>query len=297
MSPKSATSPHVFAAVFLGAVLLHPSASVTAQCSDAGACTISRHLELEEAERSRTMGLRYTFGVSGSPDDVTYHSVVAEAHLQVLSHSRVIATLPYNWQRGPLGSVNGLGDLVAVWDQTFLEWEHRTGRFGVQLGGRFGMGDANAAPGLPMAYQPGLGSTDLIVGASAVHAAFSGGAAYQVAGARNNNELVRLQRGNQLVLWGNYRFGWEKTTVVPGITVINQFQESSVVDTTLGWPATVSVPGSDQLQINLGLRATHELSSTLVLEFFGAIPLRPRDVNVDGLKRALTLSVGLSTIL
>jgi len=164
MSPKSATSPHVFAAVFLGAVLLHPSASVTAQCSDAGACTISRHLELEEAERSRTMGLRYTFGVSGSPDDVTYHSVVAEAHLQVLSHSRVIATLPYNWQRGPLGSVNGLGDLVAVWDQTFLEWEHRTGRFGVQLGGRFGMGDANAAPGLPMAYQPGLGSTDLIVG-------------------------------------------------------------------------------------------------------------------------------------
>jgi hypothetical protein len=79
--------------------------------------------------------------------------------------------------------------------------------------------------------------------------------------------------------------------------MINQFQESSILDPASSSDAIVSVPGSDQFQINLGLRVRQEVSSRFGVELLGALPLLARDVNVDGLKRALTLSVGLFAIL
>ena len=269
-----------------------------AQCSDAGACTISRHAGMGEEEGMRqTVGLKYAFGLSGSPDDVTYHSIIAEANLHVLERSRVILSLPFNIQSGPLGNSSGIGDVIAIWDQTAFEWDGGMGRVGVQGGARIGTGEANAEPGLPMAYQPGLGSTDLILGASVLYSGWSAGGAYQFAGARNDNELVRLKRGDQLVVWGSYEFTWGTTRLSPGVTMINQFQESSILDPASSSGAIVSVPGSDQFQINLGLRVRQEVSSRFGVELLGVLPLLARDVNVDGLKRALTLSVNLFAIL
>jgi hypothetical protein len=288
-----------FPVSILGGLLLwSPAANVMAQCSDAGACTISRHAETGEKQAlKQTVAVRYIFGQSGSPDDVRFHSIVAEANLHLFPQSRVILTLPFNNLSGPSGDVSGVGDLIAIWDQTAVEWEGGLGRLGAQIGGRFGTGDANAEPTLPMAYQPGLGSTDLILGLTASYSGWSAGGAYQVAGARNDNELVQLMRGDQILLWGGYELAWEKTRLFPGITVINQLQKSSVRDTTAGAIGTVSVSDSDQLQVNISLRARHELSPSLGVELFGAIPLRPRDVNVDGLKRALTLSASISVSL
>ncbi len=131
------------------------AAGAYAQCSDAGACTISRHAGTEELTLPRTVALRYAFGKSGSPDDVTYHSLAAEANLGLFPRSRLIMTLPFNWQSGPLGDVNGLGDLIAIWEQTILEWNDEKSRLQIHGGLRVGTGDANANPALPMAYQPG----------------------------------------------------------------------------------------------------------------------------------------------
>lgn len=265
-----------------------------AQCSDAGACTISRHAGMAEKEELiQTVGVRYTFGQSGSPDDVTYHSFAAEATLQILPRSSVIVAMPFNMQSGPLGNAGGIGDLIAIWEQTVLDWAEGAGRATVQAGGRFGTGDANAEPMLPMSYQPGLGSTDFIFGASASYAGWSAGGAYQIAGERNDNELVRLKRGDQLVLWASYEFVGGSTRLLPGVMVIGQLQESSIRDTAAGSTGTVTVAGSDQVQVNVGLRARHRVSSSFTVEIFGAVPLRARDVNVDGLKRAVTLSIAL----
>jgi hypothetical protein len=270
------------------------AASAVSQCSDAGACTISRHAGMEQgAGSTHDLGVRYTFGQSGSPDDVTYHSVSIDANLHLLSMSRLMVSLPFNVASGPLGNAGGIGDLIVIWDQTAIEWEGGSGRLGLQAGGRFATGDANAEPQWPMAYQPGLGSTDLILGASGAYNGWSIGGAYQIAGERNDNERVRLKRGDQLLFWGSYEFDWASTRLQPGVTVIKQLQESSVRDTAAGSTATIDVAGSDQLQVNLGLRARHELTSRFGLELFGALPLKARDVNVDGLKRSLTLSVTL----
>jgi len=288
--------PHILMPVAMSGIcslLCLVAVDAHAQCSDAGACTISRHAGIEQTAYARTMGLRYLYGSSGSPDDVRYQTVNAEANLQLFSDSRLMLTLPFHRQSGPLGSVSGVGDLIAVWEQTILRWGERENRLQIQAGARLATGNANAIPSLPMMYQPGLGSNDLIVGASAGLSRWTAGAAYQIAGKRNDNALVRLERGDQILVWGNYELPWGKTSFSPGVTIIKQLQESSVLDSTASADVFVSVPGSDQLQVNLALRVRHEFSALLRAEFFAAIPLRPRDVNVDGLKRSMVVSVGM----
>jgi hypothetical protein len=273
--------------------VLFLAVDIQAQCSDAGACGISRHDRSRQIVQPNTLALRYSFGSSGTPDDVKYNSVIAEANLHPYSQSRLTVTLPVHWQSGPLGAVNGLGDLIAVWEQTVLEWDDQQNQMQVQAGVRLATGDANANPALPMTYQPGLGSNDVMLGASLNLSNWNAGAVYQIAGGRNDNALVRLKRGDQAVVWASYEFLVKETAFIPGLTIIKQIQESSILDTSKSSEAFVTVPGSDQLQVNLGIRVRHPLSSVLGAELFAAVPLRPREVNVDGLKRSLVLTLGL----
>jgi len=52
-----------------------------------------------------------------------------------------------------------------------------------------------------------------------------------------------------------------------------------------------------EMRINLALRARFAFSKSFALEAFGAVPLLARDLNVDGLKRSLTFSVGIAASL
>lgn len=97
--------------------------TASAQCSDAGACTISQHSEDGMDELSRKVGLRLVYGASGSPDEVSYMTAAGEADLELFGGSRVILTLPFSKQSGALGEVTGMGDLIVVWDQVVLRWE------------------------------------------------------------------------------------------------------------------------------------------------------------------------------
>jgi len=268
-------------------------AEAQGQCSDAGACTISRHAEADETSHSQTLAVRYSYGSSGSPDQLKYHSVHAEATLRPFSESRLILILPFSRLTGPLGTSSGLGDIIAIWEQEILRWGDRENSLQVQAGMRLATGNANAKPGLPMTYQPGLGSNDVILGASCRLSHWTAGAAYQLAGARNDNSLIRLKRGDHVIAWASHEFSWHKTAFSPGVTIIKQVQKSSALQTAGSTDAFTPVPGSAQLQVNLAVRVLHEVSSSLGTELFAAIPLRPRDVNVDGLKRSVVLTLAI----
>lgn len=269
---------------------------MAAQCSDGGVCTFSAHAEKTGPGSLTAVSLAYGFGFSGSPDDVSYQSLVIHGTIAPLAGARVTVTLPYAWQSGPLGSASGPGDLLVAWNQTVHSWG-AGGRIEAQAGLRLPTGEDNAGPGLPMAYQSGLGSTDILLGGSLSTGALLGGVGYQLAGARNGNDSVRLERGDQLLVWGGYEWGGRSWWVVPQVLVIKQVQESSIRSGSAGGGEFTNVAGSDQLQINLALRARYDFSSPLALEVFGALPLLARDVNVDGLKRTLTLSVGITATL
>jgi hypothetical protein len=263
------------------------------QCSDGGICTFNLHAEGEPHRGRNTASLGYLFGTSGAPDDVTYQAIVLNGTVHPFAGARVTATIPMMWQSGPLGRASGPGDLLVAWNQSAVAWEGG-GKLELQAGVRLPTGNDNAGPGLPMAYQPGLGSTDILLGSALSAGGVLGGVGYQIAGSRNDNDSVRLERGDLLLVWGGYELRGVAWMLNPQIMAIKQLQESSVRNPAPGGTEFVDAEGSDQLQINLMLRFRYELNSTLAIEALGAIPLLARDVNVDGLKRTLTLSAGIA---
>jgi hypothetical protein len=75
--------------------------------------------------------------------------------------------------------------------------------------------------------------------------------------------------------------------------IVKQLNASSILDLSSSVERFISVPNSDQIQVNLALRVLQELSPSIGAELFAAFPLREREVNVDGLKRSLALSLGV----
>jgi hypothetical protein len=122
------------------------------------------------------------------------------------------------------------------------------------------------------------------------------GAGYQVAGGRNNNTITRLERGDDFLLRGGYKFFVDDFTFEPQILLIKRLSESSVLDSgsSSSEDEFIDVEDSDQLQINFLLNSRYALSdqSTIFAEF--AFPFLKREVNVDGLTRAFTVALGIN---
>jgi hypothetical protein len=262
------------------------------QCSDAGACAVSpmRGEETDDVPK-HTLALRYIYGSSGSPDDIAFHSLVAEAGAEVFAGTRVSSRLPWTSIEGPLGSASGLGDLTIFLDQRL--WQYSGMEFRAQAGVKLATGEDNAG-GLPQAYQPGLGSNDLIFGVSFDAAPWSAAVGYQHATGRSGNSLIRLERGDDLLARAGYRTSIDRYGIGIEAIAIQRLSESSVVDLAAsGGEKFMNVPGSDQLQVNILGSLSAPLSEHLRLALLAAFPLLQRDVNIDGLKRALTLSAGI----
>ena len=262
------------------------------QCSDAGACAVTpmRDEETDQAPR-HSLALRYIFGSSGAPDDIAFHTLVAEAGAELFEGTRVSSRLPWTSIEGPLGSASGLGDLTIFLDQRL--WQNSGMEFRAQAGVKLATGEDNAG-GLPQAYQPGLGSNDLIFAVSFDAAPWSAAVGYQYATGRSGNSLIRLQRGDDLIARAGYRSSIDRFGIGIEAIAIQRLSESSVLDLAASGAETFrNVPGSDQLQVNILGSLSAPLSEHLRLVLLAAFPLLQREVNIDGLKRAMTLSAGI----
>jgi hypothetical protein len=258
-----------------------------AQCSDAGVCSIgSRHALLRHQ-----VSARYVFGSSGKTDDLTIHTIQVEGTIQFLRDSRLSILLPWSRTNGPLGYASGIGDLAILWNQTV--WGEAGNQLGVQIGGKFATGTTNAG-NLPQAYQPGLGTNDLLLGITYETDPWLFALAYQLSRGRSDNAVTRLNRGDDVLARIGYTTHIEDLIVGLEVLAIKRLQESSVLDPAVpGGNSFIAVSGSDQFQVNLLSTASLPLSDTFSLQGRAAVPLRSRSVNVDGLKRSLTLAIGV----
>lgn len=263
-----------------------PSVS-SAQCSDAGVCSIGG---MERDELPIHVSLGYGFGSSGDPDDITFHSVQFEAGALVLPGSRLTVQLPWVVSDGPLGSASGIGDVTVLWDQRIFG-DYR-GWLSLQVGGKFATGAVNEGD-LPQAYQPGLGTNDLLLGAAYTYDSWLVAVGYQLAGGRSDNKITRLERGDDLLGRIGYSTDFEEFDLGLEVLAIKRLSESSVQDPTRpAGDVFVTVPDSDHFQVNLMGTASYPLGQRLRLNLLAALPLLQRDVNLDGRKRSLTLGVG-----
>jgi hypothetical protein len=266
--------------------LLFADPTLQAQCSDAGAC-LAGHPAIPENRAA----LSFVAGRSGAPDDLEFTGLRLDLAFALGPSARLIAILPYTRVSGPLGRTQGAGDAVIL-----VEYLGDAGRYrwAFQVGARLDTGDARRDPGLPQAYQTGLGPSDLILGVRAGRGPWNGGLALQAAGARSPNPATRLKRGDDLLAWTSREFRVEGWALTLKASAIQRLQESSVRASGPGTGRYVNLPGSDRLQVNLGLEASRTITRVLALTGRVEVPLLKRPVNVDGLKRQWTVGAGLA---
>jgi hypothetical protein len=260
--------------------------TLISQCSDAGVCVISSR----RTPTGHQLSVSYVFGRSGKADELTIHTIQIGGEVRIFKDSRLVVVLPWLHITGPSGSASGMGDLTVLWDQSVLHLS--PGRFSVQLAGKFATGTTNS-DNLPQAHQPGLGTNDLILGISLESDPWLMAVGYQLSRGRSSNSITRLKRGDDVFARLGYKIQVEEFSPGLEILAIKRLEESSVLDpaaTSSG--SFVNVAGSDQFQVNILGTLSFAFDDNIGLRSSVALPLRNRRVNVDGLTRSLTLSVG-----
>ncbi len=260
-----------------------PNSRVFSQCSDAGVCAIGS----KRSALHHEIGVSYIYGKSKPDDGLSFNTVQLDATVHVLFDSRVSIALPWTKVNGPSGSVSGVGDLIVYLNQTVSSDE--AGALSLQIGTKLATGPSNSG-NLPQAYQPGLGTNDLILGAAYETDPWLFALGYQFSRDRSNNTATQLKRGDDLLLRAGYRHEFEEFTATAEVLAINRLQLSSIV--VPGSNTFVEVPGSDQFQVNVMGRIFYPLGSYSV-QGLVAFPILNRKVNVDGLTRAFTFSLGI----
>jgi hypothetical protein len=261
-----------------------------AQCSDAGVCSVG-HTIGDNSNTVLDINLGYKFGTSGKEDDVKYHSFLLGAAYNILEKTSVQMSIPYNIQSGPLGDVNGIGDLLVSVTQNFISDNNSS--LEAAIGAKFATGEDNK-DNLPMAYQSGLGSNDILFALNYTYKNLGFGVGYQLAGGRNNN-VIKLERGDDLLLRASYNFLLDQFIIKPQILFIKRLSESNVVNSASMTPIEtyIDVDNSDQAQLNLLTSFQYEINKSYSLFADFAIPFIKREVNVDGLTRSFSATIGV----
>lgn len=266
------------------------SFQIIAQCSDAGVCSVG-HMMDDNNDNIFDVNVGYKFGSSGKEDDVKYHSFQLSAIYNVFEKTSLQLSVPYNVQSGPSGNVNGIGDLIISVTQNILSDNNSS--LDASIGAKFATGEYNAE-NLPMAYQSGLGSNDILFALNYTYKNIGFGVGYQVAGGRNNN-VIKLERGDDLLIRAAYNLLLDKFTITPQLLFIKRLANSSVLDTSsmTSSESFIDVDNSDQSQLNFLTSFNYEISKNYSLFADFAVPFIKREVNVDGLTRSFSASMGV----
>lgn len=279
--------------IFTLLILINYSLIINAQCSDAGVCSVGGHSMEKESKSIFDISAAYKFGASGKDDDIKYNSFQFGVLYNVLEKTSLQVSIPYNMQSGPLGDVNGTGDLLVSINQNLYSDENSG--FDASFGVKLATGDDNK-DNLPMSYQSGLGSNDLILAISYYYDNLTFSAGYQLAGKKNNN-VLKLERGDDLLLRAAYNFQFDKLSINPQILFIQRLAKSSILDTTSAQETFIEVDRSDQTQLNLLVLGNYQLSDNFSLFVDFAVPFIKREVNIDGLTRTFSASVGIKFVI
>jgi len=290
--------------------------SALSQCSDAGVCSF--HSNDKGIFRRSGIGVDYLNGYSGKEDDIRYESAKLAGYYWFDNRTNIDVMLPLNRQRGKAGTVEGIGDVLVILD--YLVKDHPgditisgetsilTGTFeatSVQVGGKFATGAVNMN-GLPLLYQNGLGTNDLLLGIAYSAAnpqkynydLFEAGFTLQIPFGIAGNIFDSLERGADLLGRIGYQYPIFHAFGIKGqILAIQRLWKSTLhqyeVTTSESSPDpifTFSHKINDNiLQINVSASATYEYQEDIYIETGFSVPLLDKKINFDGLKRAYTL--------
>jgi len=273
------------------------------QCSDAGVCSL--HSNDNGIFRRSGVGVDYLNGNSGKDSNIRYESLKLGAYYWFTREINIGAVLPLNRQTSKYGMMQGVGDLLVVFD--FLFNDHPgdltvsgdnsflVGKFeatSVQIGAKFATGTVNQ-DNLSLQYQNGLGTNDLLLGIiySAANPQendydlFVGGFTLQVPFGIAGNKFDSLERGIDLLGRISYQYPILQKFGLKGETLAIQ----RLTKSELHQDGEVIKINDNDLQVNVSAAATYKYQEDIFFETGFSIPLIERKINYDGLKRAYTL--------
>ena len=304
-------------------------------CSDAGVCSAGPIGQLQLWQDSTAdvvdyrhfarLGYSYAIGEQGT----TIMQANAEISVGIGPRLSVQAKVPYIWASGELGENRGIGDAIGTVSYTFLK-EHERNITGI-LGVRLPTGSVTAGvpvyddnvshpmiayqKPLPLPYQTGLGTTDLLIGVNARLGHWTAALAYQhvlgyadrnrfTHGAWFNNadanryfESLLLERKDDLVARLQYAYGCGRLALQPGLLAIYHVAEDTRLNDFItqenALPERVSIDGSQGLTLNVTLDLRYKLSDQWAIEAMLGTPVVTREVRPDGLTRSLVTGFGL----
>lgn len=285
----------IFPVVSLFFVLFFLNTNVYSQCSDAGVCSVGGHTD---GTHSHNISLTYVLGGSGKPESVTFHTLNLSGGFNLRGGYQVDLNLPFSTQAGESFSTSGLGDLSLIGSKIHEVSKNISLLF--SLGFKLPTGAVHLKNDAPQIYQSGLGTYDILAGAGIIYRHFDLLIGFQIPFGRSENKDTRLQRAADLMIRGGYTYPFGESTIKLELTAIKRLGLSSRLYLSSPWSpfiggteSFVDVDGTDQTQLNLGLGYGTKISNRVKIDVYGAMPLLKRDNNIDGLKRAFTLSVGV----
>ena len=324
-TPSSATTQRyiqlmteriTIAGLFIMAVGLAPASGQG--CSDAGVCTAGPigelHLSSDSAASEPRNFARLTFSIAAGEQGTSIFQVVPELNIGATDRLSFQVKVPYVSASGNLGANSGLGDPVITGSYTFVKQAHQ--RLDGLLGVKFPANDANAKANdlpLPMPYQTGLGTTDLLFGLNYRFKRITAAIAYQhvlsqgnangflhstwngsadSASASGYFESYTLERANDAVLRAQYAIPIGKLAVQPGLLAIVHLADDTR-GIGEGTTQRITIENSAGLTLNLTVDARYSLTGTWTLEAAYGSPLVTREVRPDGLTRSMVLNLGL----
>lgn len=277
-------------------------------CSDAGICTAPGQTDAP-ADGATDSLRRNVIRVTGSwglgEQGVSVFQVVPEAEFMLVKNIRFQVKAPYSYATGNLGTAQGMGDITAGFSWTKNIRKNTMLRFSVLTKLATGKTDRsmNLLP-LPMPYQPGLGTTDLIGAVAFNYKTWQFSGAYQhVLRHTNSNaflhnawplneeamlyfESARLRRGNDVLLRAAKNFTRNRFTFSPGMLLLYRLQEDEVNG--------VAVKGADGITLNATASFIYRMRDNSSLTLLAGSPLVVREARPDGLTRALVLNITYS---
>lgn len=269
---------------------------------------------------------RLMFSYAVGEQDVVIMQVQPEIGLGLTERLGMQLKMPYVSASGNLGENSGIGDLIFTTSYAFVM--ERTRNLTAIAGLRVPTGETSPQPleqtsfgpdfkPLPMPYQPGLGTLDLLLGVQYRYKRWSTALAYQhVLDQGNENlfyheawdgdadalkyfESAYLERANDAVARLQYTLPIGKFSIQPGLLAIYHLGLDSRLEldgTPDPWDMEPfvrrDVEGSDGLTLNLTADARYDVSDALALEVAFGSPVIVREARPDGLTRHWVLSVG-----
>jgi len=293
-------------------IMLMLPASMHAQgCSDAGVCGIFTDTEAQTDKTSYAAGLSQYFGIGENSTGIFATNLSLEYKTREIE---LAVKIPYVYINGDLGDQSGIGDIIL--SAGYTNKLHGDFRYSYAVGIKFPTGEDNGAKSglpLPMVYQTGGGTFDIMLGVSVSYNSWKLALGWQnPLGESSNSFLHRswqgkpealqyaesrnLGRGMDLMLALDKSFEFDGTWVYAGAIAIFRLTDSYYYDSDIDiLSKKIAEKTGSTINFNLGI--ADKLNDYAMLFVEAAMPVVTRKTSADGLKRAFTGSLGLKFIL